>query len=705
MTEENIVTSNISMKKKKKNKKSSMADDPQAMQESTDPVADAETTAQESVPETTDEAPTAMKKKKKKNKNKETEIPAASDSRDSERIEEPEEDVTMTSEKDIEAPESSKKKKKRKRQSEVTEVESPMKDETPIIETPAPTEENQNNTITSDEPTKKKKKKKRGSEVNQPETVVVGQQEKEKEDETVEKDETAPETKETEEDETLKEVQEEMHQPGFFSKKKFVELSLAEPIQNALKEHNFVTMTEIQEKGIPRLLEGKDVLGAAKTGSGKTLAFLVPALELLYKSKFLPCNGTGVIVINPTRELALQTYDVARNIMKYLSQTLCLVMGGSNRNNEAQKLIKGVNLVIATPGRLLDHLQNTKGFVTHNLLNLVIDEADRILEIGFEDEMNAIIRLLPKKRQTSLFSATQTKKVADLVRLSLTKPVFVDVKAKNSATVSGLQQGYAVVDADKRFLLLFTFLNKNKDKKIMVFMSSCNSVKFHDELLNYIDVPVTCIHGHKKQSTRMTTFYSFCQAEKGIMICTDVAARGLDIPKVDWIVQFDPPDDPREYIHRVGRTARGAGGKGKALLYLLPEEVGFLRYLRRENVPVNEYTVPTNKISNIQSQLEKLIETNYHLHKSSREAYRSYLHSYAAHSLKECFDVHKLDLAKVAKSFGFNAPPKVDLNLKAKSLRQRGPQVNHKKRFSGHDFSASNPYGKRAKTDTRQFSR
>merc|ERR1712093_975881 len=210
--------------------------------------------------------------------------------------------------------------------------------------------------------------------------------------------------------------------------------------------------------------------------------------------------------------------------------------------------------------------------------------------------------------------------------------------------------------ASERFLLLFTFLKKNSDKKVMVFMSACNSVKFHDELLNYIDIPVTCIHGHKKQAARMSTFYSFCSAEKGIMVCTDVAARGLDIPKVDWIVQFDPPDDPKEYIHRVGRTARGADGKGKALLFLMPEEMQFLRYLKAAGVPVNEYTFPANKVSNIQSQLERIIENNYHLHRSSRDAYRSYLHAYAAHSLKTCFQVNSLDLQKVAKSFGFAAP-------------------------------------------------
>lgn len=216
---------------------------------------------------------------------------------------------------------------------------------------------------------------------------------------------------------------------GFFSEVLFETLDICEPVKKALKEMKMERLTEIQAKSIPRLLEGKDVLGAAKTGSGKTLAFLVPALELLYQVKFLPRNGTGVMIISPTRELSLQIYDVAVELARYLPQTLGLVMGGANRRNEAEKLCKGVNILVATPGRLLDHMQNTKGFVYKNLLSLVIDEADRILEIGFEEELNAILALLPKTRQTCLFSATQTAKVADLARLSLKKPVLVQVRS------------------------------------------------------------------------------------------------------------------------------------------------------------------------------------------------------------------------------------------------------------------------------------
>ena len=236
-----------------------------------------------------------------------------------------------------------------------------------------------------------------------------------------------------------------------------------------------------------------------------------------------------------------------------------------------------------------------------------------------------------------LFSATQTRKVEDLARISLRKePLYVGVDDKNEvATADRLEQGYVVCPADGRFLLLFTFLKKNLKKKIMVFFSSCNSVKFHGELLNYIDIPCLDIHGRQKQAKRTKTFFEFCNATSGILLCTDVAARGLDIPAVDWIIQFDPPDEPREYIHRVGRTARGNDGKGRALLFLLPEELPFLRYLKQAKVPLNEYDFPKSKIANVQTQMEHLIEKNYYLHSGARNAYASYLKAYASHALKQ----------------------------------------------------------------------
>ncbi|KAK4269280.1 hypothetical protein QN277_022461 [Acacia crassicarpa] len=462
---------------------------------------------------------------------------------------------------------------------------------------------------------------------------------------------------------------------GIMSTVSFDSLGLSEPTFKAIKDMGFEHTTQIQARAIPPLLIGKDVLGAARTGSGKTLAFLIPAVEMLYHAQFTPRNGAGVVVICPTRELAIQTHAVAKELLKYHSQTLALVIGGSARKGEADRIVKGVNLLVATPGRLLDHLQNTKGFIYKNLKCLMIDEADRILEANFEEEMKQIIKILPKNRQTALFSATQTKKVEDLARLSFqTTPIYVDVDdGRTKVTNEGLQQGYVLVPCAKRFVVLYSFLKRYHSKK-------------------------------KMMQTRTTTFFNFCKAEKGILLCTDVAARGLDIPDVDWIVQYDPPDEPKEYIHRVGRTARGEGGKGNALLFLIPEELQFLRYLKAAKVPVKEYLFDEKKLANVQSHLEKLVGNNYYLNKAAKDAYRSYILAYNSHSMKDIFNVHRLDLQAVAASFCFSNPPKVSLGVDSGASKHR--KKMRKVEGSRHGFSDSNPYGNKiAADDNRQFVR
>jgi len=197
----------------------------------------------------------------------------------------------------------------------------------------------------------------------------------------------------------------------------------------------------------------------------------------------------------------MQNYKWARDLLQFHNKTHGVVIGGAKRSSEAHQLKKGVNLLVATPGRLLDHLENTEGFVFHNLQMLIIDEADAILKIGFEEEMNKIIKMLPKERVTLLYSATMTKKVDDLCRLSLKNPVSIEVaKEAANSTVDNLEQGYIVIkDPAKKFQMLYTFLSKNKKKKIMVFMSSCNAVKFYSDLLNYVDINVNDIHGKQKQ--------------------------------------------------------------------------------------------------------------------------------------------------------------------------------------------------------------
>ncbi|KAL0218615.1 hypothetical protein P9112_004268 [Eukaryota sp. TZLM1-RC] len=478
---------------------------------------------------------------------------------------------------------------------------------------------------------------------------------------------------------------------SIFTPVRFDSLDISEKIKQSLSTMGMEVMTKIQAQSLAPSLSGKDILGSARTGSGKTLAFLLPALEILHRGGFNHRHGTAVLILSPTRELALQIYGVARDLLTGFSHTHGLVMGGANRNVEADKLRKGVNLVVGTPGRVLDHLNNTEGFNYSRLSLFVVDEADRCLDVGFEQEMKSIIKKLPRDRQTLFFSATQTDKVNTLAKLALRpkEVVYVGVDDnRDEATVDGLEQGYVVCPGEMRLLLLFTFLRKNKKKKVIVFFSTCAAVAFYSELFNYIDFPVMALHGKQKQQKRTQTFFSFINAESGILLCTDVAARGLDIPSVDWILQYDPPDDPREYIHRVGRTGRGGNNAGKALLFLMPSELEFLKFLKKARVPLFEFELPKNKLQkSLQLQIERLVSKNFALHKSARDGFRAYIQAYASHSLKNVFDVNSLDLVGVAKGFGFQTPPAVDLSVFA------GKKGKSKGKRPGM-FSADNPYGK-----------
>uniref|UniRef100_A0A1J3JSH1 ATP-dependent RNA helicase n=1 Tax=Noccaea caerulescens TaxID=107243 RepID=A0A1J3JSH1_NOCCA len=548
-----------------------------------------------------------------------------------------------------------KKKSKKRARDEAKKLEQPAVDD----------EESEEIRATSDEELKKKEKKKKKSE-----KVKLVEQDNGEEEITAISDEEPKKKKnkkvklEEEEKESDNRV-EESSGSGIMTNETFESLGLSANTYKSIKEMKFARMTQIQAKAIPPLMMGKDVLGAARTGSGKTLAFLIPAAELLYHVRFTPRNGTGVIVICPTRELAIQSYGVAKELLKYHSQTVGKVIGGENRKKEAEILVKGVNLLVATPGRLLDHLENTNGFVFKNLKFLVMDEADRILEQNFEEDMKKIIKLLPKTRQTSLFSATQTSKVEDLARVSLSLPVYIDVdEGRKEVTNEGLEQGYCVVPSAKRLIFLLTFLKRfHTKKKIMVFFSTCKSTKFHAELFRYIKIGCLEIRRGIDQSKRTATFFEFIKAETGILLCTNVAARGLDIPHVDWIVQYDPPDDPTEYIHRVGRTARGEGAKGKALLVLTPEELQFIQYLKAAKIPVEQHEFEEGKLLNVQAFLEKMMSENTALSLSAKEAYKTYISGYDSHSMKDVFNVHRLDLKDVAASFGFTSPPRVALKI------------------------------------------
>ncbi|CAG9787197.1 unnamed protein product [Diatraea saccharalis] len=428
----------------------------------------------------------------------------------------------------------------------------------------------------------------------------------------------------------------------------------------SIKAMNLDKPTQIQAETLPYLLMGKDIIGSAKTGSGKTLAFLIPVIENLLKLGFTRKHGTGCIILSPTRELALQTFQVLKRLLSHIDLSCSLIVGGEKKAKDLILLKKGINIIVSTPGRLLDHLQNTENFTCNNLKCLVLDEADKLLETGFEKYITQILSFLPKKRQTVLFSATIDKKVNNLAKMALSEPVMISITDDKQSTVTSLQQGYCISPVEKRITWLYKMLKKIKKMKTMVFFSSCKSVDFHYDFFRiHCKASVLSIHGRQSQSRRKETYNHFVEAESGVLFCTDVAARGLDIPSVDWIIQYDPPTDPKEYIHRVGRTARGLNARGNAVILLRPEEEHFVEYLKREKVYLDKYNFG-DPPEQIQNMLEDLISNNGVLKTLARKAYLSYLRCYKKHPMKKMFNVKSLDLKLAAKAFGFLEQPHVD---------------------------------------------
>lgn len=446
-------------------------------------------------------------------------------------------------------------------------------------------------------------------------------------------------------------------------KKEFSTLNLCDKTKESLKRLPFSTMYPIQEQAIPVLLSGGDLLAAAKTGSGKTLAFLIPAIDLLFKNNISKKNGTVVLIVAPTRELAEQIFDVAQLLLKDTEITFGAVYGGKEKKNETTFLKSGINLIVATPGRLVDHLLTTKDWSLSNLKMLIIDEADRILEDGYKDQLHEIIEGIPPERQTALFSATQTKDVNKLAEISFKhSPVYVGVDDNaDEVTAANLLQDCFFVPAPKRLMLLITILKRNTDKKVMVFFNTRAGAKFHHIYLKKMMINTLTLHGDQTQQKRLTNLEEFRKKKSGIMLCTDVAARGLDIEGVHWVIQYDPPQSVREYIHRVGRCAR-AGKSGKALIILHQNEENFVNKLKENKVPIKVVKFPENKILDLRKTMQALMGDKK-IQKRAREALRAYLMSYESHEMKDCFDVEKLDIEGVAQSYGFEEIPHMDIRV------------------------------------------
>lgn len=459
----------------------------------------------------------------------------------------------------------------------------------------------------------------------------------------------------------------------------FESLPLSRPTSSGLGASHFKALTDIQKMGIPHALKGSDILGAAKTGSGKTLAFLVPVLENLYRRKWTDLDGLGALILSPTRELAIQIFEVLRKIGRYHTFSAGLVIGGKSLQEERERLGR-MNILVCTPGRMLQHMDQTAAFEIDNLQMLVLDEADRIMDMGFQSTVDAIVEHLPKGRQTLLFSATQTKKVSDLARLSLKDPEYVSVhEAASSATPSTLQQNYIVTPLPEKLDTLWSFIRSNLKAKILVFLSSGKQVRFVYESFRHMQpgIPLMHLHGRQKQTARLDITTKFSATKTSCLFATDVVARGLDFPAVDWVIQLDCPEDADTYIHRVGRTARYERD-GRAVLFLEPsEEEGMLKRLEQKKVKVEKINVRQKKQQSIKNQMQNMCFKDPELKYLGQKAFVSYVRSIHIQKDKEVFKLNDLPLEDFSASLGLPGAPKIKF-LKgdnAKSLKNAPRQA------------------------------
>lgn len=366
----------------------------------------------------------------------------------------------------------------------------------------------------------------------------------------------------------------------------FKNLGLNELVLRAIREEGFESATLIQRKAIPPILEGKDIIGGSATGSGKTLAFASGIIQKASKGK-----GIQALILTPTRELAEQVALAFKKFSKYKPLTIASVVGGLSINPQIQAL-QTADVVVGTPGRLLDHLER-KTIRLNEVQTLVLDEADRMLDMGFIEDVERIIRACPKKRQTLLFSATISHDVSRLAKKYLTHPV--QIKAEEMVDPRNLKQVYYNVTDQEKFSLLVHLLRREHSGLVMVFCNTRLNTDFVARNLSLEGINATAIHGGMTQDKRNKVIKGFHAERVSVLVCTDVAARGLDIKGVSHIYNYDIPKDSKEYIHRIGRTAR-AGKKGMAVNILsIRDRDNFTRVLHDNNLFMDPVPPPRFK--------------------------------------------------------------------------------------------------------------
>uniref|UniRef100_A0A5S6Q9X8 ATP-dependent RNA helicase n=1 Tax=Trichuris muris TaxID=70415 RepID=A0A5S6Q9X8_TRIMR len=452
----------------------------------------------------------------------------------------------------------------------------------------------------------------------------------------------------------------------------FSDLPLSKKTLNGLNRCGYVKPTEIQREGILLALRGFDLVGAAKTGSGKTLAFSIPVIEYLWRQRWTAGFGLAAIVISPTRELALQTYETIRKVGCFHEFSAALIIGGTDAAVEKRR-INRCNMIVCTPGRLLQHMDENFQFDCSQVKLIVLDEADRILDLGFADQLNSIFAHLPVERQTLLFSATQTRSVTDLARLSLKEPVYISVHEYSKfSTPDQLVQKYAIVAEEDKLNFLWSFLRSHTKSKILVFFNSCKQVRFVFNAFSKLKPGLTllCLYGGMPLKKRVAVFEDCIRKQHAALLATDIAARGLDFPAVDWVLHLDCPSDVNEYIHRSGRTARYVN-KGRSLLVIAPNQTALVTALQNAKVPITETKVNPEKLFSIQNKLQVMCTQNPELKDFAQKAIVAYIKSVFFMSNKELFDVYKINLQAVALSAGLVCAPRIRFLEKRRKVSPR----------------------------------
>lgn len=360
----------------------------------------------------------------------------------------------------------------------------------------------------------------------------------------------------------------------------FEQLELISPILKALQERNYKEPTAIQEQAIPKILAKRDILGSAQTGTGKTAAFALPIIQLLHTEKNNDKGRLAIksLIVTPTRELAIQIDENLEFYGKYTKLRHAVVFGGVKQGSQVNEIRRGVDILVATPGRLLDLIN--QGFIKLDHVKIfVLDEADRMLDMGFINDIKKILKLLPRKRQSLFFSATMPDNIVSLADKILTDPIKIEVDAVSSAADTVQQKVYYTNKESKKDLLFHILENKEIDQ-VLLFSRTKHGADKITRNLKSKNINAAAIHGNKAQNHRQKVLSQFKEGGIRVLVATDIAARGIDIDKLQYVINYDVPEDPETYVHRIGRSGR-AGESGTAIALCEPEENAYVRLIER----------------------------------------------------------------------------------------------------------------------------